>query len=220
MTFDLFDAPGAAAAAEPSREPLAEGAALLRGFAREADAALWVDVRAVIAAAPLRHLITPGGLRMSVAMTNCGALGWVSDRRDYRYDPLDPERAAPWPPMPTSFRALAARAAAEAGFDGFAPDACLINRYLPGNKLSLHQDHDETDLSAPIVSVSLGLPAVFLFGGLLRADKAQRVSLRHGDVVVWGGASRLRFHGVLPLAAGEHALLGSQRINLTFRRAG
>ncbi len=222
MTFDLFDGPGATAAPEPSREPLAKGAALLRGFARgaDADAALCADVRAVIAAAPLRHFITPGGLRMSVAMTNCGALGWVSDRRGYRYDPLDPERAAPWPPMPASFRALAARAAAEAGFDGFAPDACLINRYLPGNKLSLHQDRDETDLSAPIVSISLGLPAVFLFGGLQRADKAQRVSLRHGDVVVWGGASRLRFHGVLPLAAGEHALLGSQRINLTFRRAG
>ncbi len=222
MTFDLFDAPGAASAtaAEPSRESLAEGAALLRGFAREADAALWVDVSAAIAAAPLRHLITPGGLCMSVAMTSCGALGWVSDRRGYRYDPLDPERVAPWPSMPASFRALAARAAAEAGFDGFVPDACLINRYLPGNKLSLHQDRDEADLGAPIVSVSLGLPAVFLFGGLQRADKAQRVSLRHGDVVVWGGASRLRFHGVLPLKAGEHALLGSQRINLTFRRVG
>jgi DNA oxidative demethylase len=217
MTFDLFEAPGAAA--EQSQEPLAEGAAVLRGFAREADAALLSDVRVVIAAAPLRHLTTPGGLRMSVAMTNCGALGWVSDRRGYRYDPLDPERAAPWPPMPESFRALAARAAAEAGFDGFAPDACLINSYLPGTKLSLHQDRDESDLRAPIVSVSLGLPAVFLFGGLQRADKTQRVSLRHGDVVVWGGASRLRFHGVLPLAEGDHAMLGSQRINLTFRRA-
>jgi DNA oxidative demethylase len=217
MTFDLFDAPGAAA--EQSQEPLAEGAAVLRGFAREADAVLLSDVRAVIAAAPPRHLTTPGGLRMSVAMTNCGALGWVSDRRGYRYDPLDPERAAPWPPMPESFRALAARAAAEAGFDGFAPDACLINSYLPGTKLSLHQDRDESDLRAPIVSVSLGLSAVFLFGGLQRADKTQRVSLRHGDVVVWGGASRLRFHGVLPLAEGDHAMLGSQRINLTFRRA-
>ncbi len=218
MTFDFFDASGAPA--ERSNEPLAEGAALLRGFAREADAKLFADIRAVIAAAPLRQLTTPGGLRMSVAMTNCGALGWVSDRRGYRYDALDPECAAPWPPMPASFRALAVRAAAEAGFDDFAPDACLINRYLPGAKLSLHQDRDERDLGAPIVSVSLGLPAVFLFGGLLRADKTQRVSLRHGDVVVWGGASRLRFHGVLPLAAGEHALLGSQRINLTFRRAG
>jgi DNA oxidative demethylase len=217
MTFELFDAPGAAAG--QSQEPLAEGAAVLRGFAREADAVLLSDVCAVIAAAPLRHLTTPGGLRMSVAMTNCGALGWVSDRRGYRYDPLDPERAAPWPPMPESFRALAARAAAEVGFDGFAPDACLINSYLPGTKLSLHQDRDEGDLRAPIVSVSLGLPAVFLFGGWQRTDKTQRVSLRHGDVVVWGGASRLRFHGVLPLAEGDHAMLGSQRINLTFRRA-
>ncbi len=218
MTFDLFDAPGAAT--QRSREPLAEGAAVLRGLARQADAALLADVRAVTAAAPLRHLVTPGGLRMSVAMTNCGALGWVSDRRGYRYDPLDPERASPWPPMPASFREVAAQAAAEAGFDGFVPDACLINCYRPGAKLSLHQDRDESDLCAPIVSVSLGLPAVFLFGGLQRADKTQRVSLRHGDVVVWGGASRLRFHGVLPLAAGDHAMLGPQRINLTFRRAG
>ena len=218
MTFDLFDAPGAIAG--QAREPLAEGAALLRGFAREAEATLFADVCAVIEAAPLRHLTTPGGLRMSVAMTNCGALGWVSDRRGYRYDAVDPERMRPWPTLPDSFRALAARAAAEAGFTGFAPDACLINRYLPGTKLSLHQDRDECDLGAPIVSVSLGLPAVFLFGGLQRAAKTQRVSLRHGDVVVWGGASRLRFHGVMPLAAGDHALLGAQRINLTFRRAG
>ncbi|MEP6874694.1 MAG: DNA oxidative demethylase AlkB [Burkholderiales bacterium] len=217
MTFELFDAPDDA---EPATPPLAEGAMLLRGFARPMQDALLADVRSVIAAAPLRHLTTPGGLRMSVAMTNCGALGWVSERRGYRYDALDPDSGLAWPAMPASFRSLAAQAAARAGFEGFAPDACLINRYRPGARLSLHQDRDEHDFRAPIVSVSLGVPAVFLFGGLQRADKALRVRLQHGDVVVWGGASRLRFHGVLPLADAEHPLLGAQRINLTFRRAG
>ena len=217
MTFDLFDAQDAV---EPATEPIAEGAVVLRAFARAVQDGLLADVTAVIAAAPLRHLVTPGGLRMAVAMTNCGALGWLSDRRGYRYDALDPERGVPWPPMPDSFLRLAREAAAAAGFAGFTPDAGLINRYVPGTKLSLHQDRDERDHGAPIVSVSLGLPAVFLFGGSKRTDKARRVSLRHGDVVVWGGPSRLRFHGVLALADGEHPLLGRQRINLTFRRAG
>ncbi len=217
MTFDLFDAEDDL---EPAREPLAAGAVVLRAFAREMQGGLLADVDAVIAAAPLRHLVTPGGLRMSVAMTNCGALGWLSDRRGYRYDAVDPESGLPWPPMPDSFKQLARRAASAAGFDGFSPDACLINRYLPGTKLSLHQDRDERDHGAPIVSVSLGLPAVFLFGGLKRADKTQRIGLRHGDVVVWGGPARLRFHGVLPLSESEHPRLGRQRINLTFRRAG
>ncbi len=214
MTFALFDA------AEPSTEPLADGAVVLRGFAQAAQHELLADAQAVIAAAPLRHLVTPGGLRMSVAMTNCGALGWVSDRRGYRYAALDPQSGTPWPAMPASFTRFAVRAAAHAGFDDFAPDACLINRYEPGAQLSLHQDRDEHDYAAPIVSVSLGLPAVFLFGGAARADRAQRIPLRHGDVVVWGGPSRLRFHGVLALADGAHALLGRQRINLTFRCAG
>jgi alkylated DNA repair protein (DNA oxidative demethylase) len=157
---------------------------------------------------------------MSVAMSNCGALGWVSDRRGYRYAKDDPLSGRPWPAMPAGWRDLAARAAADAGFDGFAPDACLINQYLPGSKLSLHQDRDEQDLSAPIVSVSLGLPAVFLFGGSQRQDRPQRYRLQHGDVVVWGGPARLAYHGVAPLADGQHALLGRRRINLTFRRAG
>jgi alkylated DNA repair protein (DNA oxidative demethylase) len=217
MTFDLFDAQDDV---EPATEPIADGAVVLRAFARAVQGGLLADVTAVIAAAPLRHLVTPGGLRMSVAMTNCGALGWLSDRRGYRYDAVDPDRGVPWPPMPDSFMRLAREAAAAAGFAGFTPDACLINRYVPGTKLSLHQDRDERDHGAPIVSVSLGLPAVFLFGGLKRTDRAQRLSLRHGDVVVWGGPSRLRFHGVLALADGEHPLLGRQRINLTFRRAG
>jgi alkylated DNA repair protein (DNA oxidative demethylase) len=208
--------------AEPAVDTfvLAPGAVLLRRFAAPVDAALWDAIQAIVARAPFRHMQTPGGFTMAVAMTNCGALGWVSDRRGYRYDAIDPERGLPWPPMPTSFRALAQQAAARAGFEAFAPDACLINRYLPGAKLSLHQDRDERDFGAPIVSVSLGLPALFLFGGLRRADKAMRVVLRHGDVVVWGGPSRLRFHGVLPLADGQHALLGGERINLTLRAAG
>jgi alkylated DNA repair protein (DNA oxidative demethylase) len=156
---------------------------------------------------------------MSVAMTNCGGIGWVTDRTGYRYDALDPESGKPWPAMPSSFRELAGQAAAQAGFDRFSPDACLINRYQPGARMSLHQDKDELDFGAPIVSVSLGLPAIFLFGGLKRSDKASRFRLQHGDIAVWGGPARLLFHGVAPLADGEHPVMGRQRINLTFRKA-
>lgn len=199
--------------------PIADGAALLRGFARAAAAELLADVAHVTASAPFRHMRTPGGLAMSVAMTSCGDVGWVSDVRGYRYDALDPERGAPWPAMPATFRALAARAAEAAGFAAFVPDACLINRYVPGARLTLHQDKDERDFSAPIVSVSLGLPAVFLFGGDARSDRTERIPLAHGDVVVWGGPARLRFHGVRPLDDGAHEATGACRINLTFRRA-
>jgi DNA oxidative demethylase len=164
-------------------------------------------------------MITPGGYRMSVAMTNCGSLGWVTEKTGYRYDAIDPLTQRPWPPMPEAFLRLAAGAAAAAGFANFVPDACLINRYEPGAKLSLHQDRDERDFDQPIVSVSLGIPAVFLFGGLKRADKTARVAVTHGDVVVWGGPARLRYHGVMPLKDAEHALLGRQRINLTLRKA-
>ena len=213
MTTPLFDSDTAV--------PLAPGAVVLRGFALGDEAALLADLAAVIAEAPLRHMITPGGHRMSVAMTNCGALGWVSEASGYRYDPVDPERGAPWPALPASLRRLARDAAMEAGFEGFDPDACLVNRYAPGAKLSLHQDKDERDFGAPIVSVSLGMPATFLFGGMRRSDRTQRVPLAHGDVVVWGGPSRLRYHGVLALRDGEpHGVLGRTRINLTFRRAG
>lgn len=201
------------------RETLAPGAALLRGFAREGDAVLLQAIETVTAQAPFRHLVTPGGYTMSVGMSNCGALGWVSDRSGYRYDPLDPFSGQPWPAMPACFTDLARRAAAQAGFEGFRPDACLINSYEPGARLSLHQDKDEKDFSAPIVSVSLGLPAVFLFGTTRRSDKPQRHRLVHGDVVVWGGPARLAYHGVAPLADGEHPVLGRRRINLTFRRA-
>lgn len=198
---------------------LADGAMLLGGFARSIEAPLLAALADVIAAAPFRHMVTPGGYRMSVAMTNCGAAGWVTDRSGYRYDPVDPETGLRWPEMPAVFADLATRAASAAGFDGFVADACLINRYEPGARLSLHQDRNERDFGAPIVSVSLGLPATFLFGGLKRSDRPRRVPLVHGDVVVWGGPARLAFHGVMPLADGEHPLLGRQRINLTFRRA-
>ena len=203
----------------PSRMPLGDGAVLLGGFARLAEAALLPAVAAVADAAPYRHMVTPGGHRMSVAMTNCGAVGWVTDRTGYRYDRTDPESGLPWPEMSGVFVDLAAEAAARAGFAGFTPDACLINRYEPGARLSLHQDKDERGFEAPIVSVSLGLPATFLFGGVKRSDPLRRVALRHGDVVVWGGPSRLAFHGGAPLAEGEHPVLRRQRINLTFRRA-
>jgi len=202
----------------PSQEAMAERAVLLRGFALALEADLIADLRAVVEQAPFRHMVTPGGHQMSVAMTNCGSVGWVTDRTGYRYDGIDPESGKPWPAMPASFRALAGQAAAQAGFDGFSPEACLINRYQPGARMSLHQDKDETDFAAPIVSVSLGLPAIFLFGGSKRSDRPRRFRLEHGDIAVWGGPTRLAFHGVAPLADGEHALMGRQRINLTFRK--
>ena len=214
MTLDLFAA-DAPALADEALDP---GAVVLRGFALACESALKDDVDRIAAAAPFRHLVTPGGFRMSVAMTNCGELGWVSDRRGYRYDPVDPESGRPWPALPESFRALARDAAARAGYPGFAPDACLVNRYAPGARLSLHQDRDEKDLRAPIVSVSLGLPAVFQWGGDARTDKPRRVALQHGDVAVWGGPSRLRFHGVLALRDGDHPFAGGHRINITFRK--
>lgn len=220
-TPDLF--PGtmpAQSPGPPSRERLADGAWVLRGFALAEASALVDAIGAIAATAPFRHLVTPGGYRMSVAMTNCGRLGWVSDRRGYRYSPRDPLHDRPWPPMPPLFAGLAERAAADAGFPGFAPDACLVNRYEPGARLTLHQDRDEGNYDAPIVSVSLGLPATFLFGGDARTDRQQRIPLQHGDVVAWGGPSRMRFHGVLPLKPGVHALTGGQRLNLTFRKAG
>jgi alkylated DNA repair protein (DNA oxidative demethylase) len=214
MTLALF------ADTEPALadEALDPGAVVLRGFARCRDAALSEAIQAVAADAPFRHLVTPGGFRMSVAMTNCGRLGWVSDRRGYRYDPVDPESGRLWPEMPEAFVSLARAAADRAGYPGFTPDACLMNRYAPGAKLSMHQDRDERDLRAPIVSVSLGLPAVFLWGGDRRADRARRIPLVHGDVVVWGGPARLRYHGVLALKDGEHPFAGAHRINLTFRK--
>jgi DNA oxidative demethylase len=215
MIADLFDSLDA----RPSRETIAEGAMLLRGFARPIQHDLLSAIDGIIARSPFRHMSTPGGYEMSVAMTNCGSLGWVTDRTGYHYDAIDPLSGKPWPEMPPVFRELAGQAAAQAGFAGFQPEACLVNCYEPGARLSLHQDRDERNYDEPIVSVSVGLPATFLWGGLKRADKTRRYRLEHGDVVAWGGVSRLVYHGVAPLADGEHALLGRRRINLTFRKA-
>ena len=214
--MDLFDD----LPSEPDATPtsLGPGALLLRGFVLNEAPALLQAVEAVLQQAPLRHMQTPGGYTMSVATSSCGTLGWVSDPRGYRYATHDPLSGRAWPAMPAVGLALAQQAAALAGYPQFSPDACLINQYQPGAKLSLHQDRDEQDLSAPIVSLSLGLPAVFLFGTPSRQDRPQRYQLVHGDVVVWGGLSRLAFHGVAPLAEGAHVLLGRRRINLTFRQ--
>ena len=211
--MDLFDD----LPPETALTQMAPGAVLLHGFASEGASDLLQAIETVMAQAPFRHWQTPGGYTMSVAMSNCGPLGWVSDARGYRYAALDPLTNQPWPALPACLLDLAQRAAAQAGYPHFAPDACLINQYVPGAKLSLHQDKDERDLRAPIVSLSLGLPAVFLFGTPSRKDRPQRWRLVHGDVVVWGGPARLAFHGVTALAEGEHALLGQRRLNLTFR---
>jgi DNA oxidative demethylase len=213
---DLFDEPAIGGA---DRQEFGPGAVLLRGWALAVGTQILRAVEEVAARAPFRQMSTPGGLEMSVAMTNCGAAGWVTDRHGYRYAPLDPLTGKPWPPMPPVLRELARGAAAAAGYPGFEPDACLLNRYLPGARLSLHQDKDEKDFAHPIVSVSLGLPAIFLFGGLKRTDKPRRIALAHGDVAVWGGPSRLFHHGVLALKDGEHPALGRRRLNLTLRRA-
>lgn len=210
---DLF-----AAQAVGTRTALGQQACVLHGFAAPAANALLADIERIQRVSPFRHLVTPGGRTMSVAMTNCGPFGWCSDRRGYRYDADDPDSGKPWPPMPQAFLRLAADAAGAADFPGYVPDACLINRYAPGTRLTLHQDRDEDDRVAPIVSVSLGLPATFLFGGFARGDRTVRVPLAHGDVVVWGGVDRMRFHGVLPVRDGRHDLLGALRINLTFRK--
>ena len=212
--LDLF------ADAEPWQEPLGPGAIILRRFALQRAAPLLAAIDEVAGQSPFRQMVTPGGYTMSVAMTNCGSLGWATDSRGYLYSPRDPLTDAPWPPLPGAFRTLADAAATAAGYPDFAPDACLINRYLPGAKLSLHQDKDEKELRAPIVSVSLGLPAIFQFGGLKRSDPLKRTLLEHGDVVVWGGPSRLFYHGIQPLKAGEHPATGRCRYNLTFRQTG
>lgn len=214
---DLFDAAGIAE--EPKDLTIAPGAMLLRGFALPRAEGVLGALGGIAARAPFRHLTTPWGAAMSVAMTNCGEAGWLSDRTGYRYDRIDPATGRAWPAMPQCFRALAIAAAEQAGYPDFAPDACLINRYAPGTRLTLHQDKDERDYTHPIVSVSLGLPATFQFGGPQRRDAVRRFVVRHGDVVVWGNETRLAYHGIAELRDGEHPLLGRMRINLTFRRA-
>jgi len=212
LSSDLFDEPAAERVTAP-------GLTHLPGFALPLEQALLADIGKIATAAPFRHMLTPGGQRMSAAMTNCGAVGWVTDRKGYRYDPVDPATGRAWPPLPESFVELAGRAAALAGFERFRPDVCLINRYEPGARMSLHQDRDERDFTAPIVSLSLGLSATFLFGGLRRSDRPYRVPLQHGDVVVWGGATRLAHHGIAPVVDGCHPLVGRMRLNVTMRRA-
>lgn len=216
MINDLF---GGIEPQQNAQETMAEGAVLLRGQAVEWADDLLAAIRAVSAASPFRNMVTPGGHVMSVAMTNCGQAGWITDRRGYRYDGIDPETGQPWPAMPDSFMAVATEAATKAGYPDFRPDACLINRYEPGARLSLHQDRNERDMANPIVSISLGLPVTFQFGGLKRNDPVQKYALLHGDVAVWGGPSRLCYHGVLTLKDGEHPAVGRMRLNLTFRGA-
>jgi alkylated DNA repair protein (DNA oxidative demethylase) len=216
MQLPLFDDPEPT---DPAQDALGPGAVVLRAFAQPYESALLSALATITAAAPFRHMVTPGAFRMSVAMSNCGQVGWVTDRKGYRYAEGDPETGRPWPAMPDAYLTLAQAAASEAGFADFVPDTCLINRYEPGARMSLHQDRNERDFKQPIVSVSLGLPAVFLFGGPRREAKPVRTPLQHGDVVVWGGPARLHYHGVLPLKAGQHPVMGERRINLTFRRA-
>jgi len=200
--------------------PMGPRAFVLRGFALPYVDDLLPSIAAIEQVSPFRHMVTPGGFTMSVALTNCGALGWTTDRRGYRYTGIDPSTERPWPAMPDVLVRLAHEAAEAAGFDNFSPDACLVNRYLPGARLTLHQDKNERNYGAPIVSVSLGMTATFLFGGLKRVDRTAKVPLLHGDVAVWGGEDRLRHHGVMPLKDEPHPLLGSQRINFTVRKAG
>jgi len=214
--FDLF-----ADTEQPRRsEQIGEQSWVLRGFALSRIEQLLPALESVIERAPLRHMMTPGGFSMSVATSSCGALGWITDRSGYRYSAEDPISHQPWPQMPEVFHELAQAAAKQVGFSDFIPDSCLINRYVPGAKMSLHQDKDEHSYAAPIVSLSLGLPAMFLFGGFARSDRSQRISLLHGDMVIWGGVDRLRYHGILPIKYGRHPQLGEQRFNLTFRTAG
>ncbi|AJZ95948.1 DNA oxidative demethylase AlkB [Pseudomonas simiae] len=202
------------------REQIGEQSYVLRGLALPWVERILPELRRVLAQSPFRQMVTPGGFTMSAALSSCGDLGWTTNTSGYRYSPVDPRSQQPWPQMPEVLRQLAVQAAAQAGFFDFAPDACLINRYVPGAKMSLHQDKNERRYSEPVVSISLGLPAIFLFGGHERSDKPRKVSLFHGDVVVWGGVDRLRFHGVMPIKDGVHPIMGPQRINLTFRTAG
>jgi len=218
MTLDLFSEEDARQ--PPRTEQIAAQAFVLRGFALPWIEALLPPLREVLKSAPFRRMVTPGGRTMAVALSNCGELGWISDQQGYRYSAIDPRTGQLWPALPEPIRALAMEAALVAGFADFNPDACLVNRYLPGTRLTLHQDRNERDFSAPVVSVSLGLPAVFALGGLERSDRTRRVPLLHGDVMVWGGVDRLRYHGVLPLAHGTHPVMGAQRINFTLRQAG
>jgi alkylated DNA repair protein (DNA oxidative demethylase) len=213
LPLDLGDS------AERAPTELGEGAVHLPNFAKPLEAALLAQIEMLTQEAPFRRMSTRGGHVMSVALTNCGPLGWVSDQSGYRYSEHDPLTAKPWPLMPRIFAELAQRAALAAGFRRFEPDACLVNCYEPGSKMSLHQDRDELDKRQPIVSVSLGVSAQFLWGGSERNSPTRTITLSSGDVVIFGGASRLNFHGIKRLAVQSHPLTAERRYNLTFRRA-
>ena len=204
----------------PTKQEIIKDVYLLSGFVAPVEREVLTGLASIIQAAPLRQMMTPSGFPMSVTTSNCGQLGWVSDKKGYRYSAVDPVSNTPWPTMPASFLQLAQDAASMAGFANFEPDACLINCYQPGTKMGLHQDKDEQDFTQPIVSVSLGVPAMFQLGGFKRSEKALKLPLYHGDVLVWGGESRLRFHGVMPIKMANHPAFGERRINLTFRKAG
>ncbi|MBM4227503.1 MAG: DNA oxidative demethylase AlkB [Gammaproteobacteria bacterium] len=215
MMEDLFSGTQESTAAGT----LPAGVMLLPGFALALAPQLLEDVARMAIASPPRRMQTPGGHWTSVNMSNCGEVGWVSDRRGYRYEATDPLTGEPWPALPAPWLALAKQAAEHAGFADFMPDACLVNHYAVGTRMGLHQDRDERDFSAPIVSVSLGLPVVFQFGGATRSAPVMRIPLEHGDVIVWGGPARRHYHGVLTLKPGVHPATGAHRINLTFRKA-
>ena len=215
ITHSLFDE-------EPDAsrtEVLFPGAVLLHRYALKLERTFLDELDTLTKISPFRQMLTPGGRKFGVHNTSCGEVGWISDARGYRYVSIDPVSEQPWPTMPREFQQLATDAAEEGGFKHFIPDSCLVNRYAPDIKMSLHQDKDEADFSQPIVSVSLGMSATFVFGGLQRSDKLRRIDLHHGDVLVWGGPARLLFHGIQSIKDQPHPIMGAQRINLTFRRA-
>ena len=203
----------------PERQALGPESWLLRHTLQTTACHLMADIHTLTATHPFQHMVTRGGHTMSVATSSYGSYGWVSDaQKGYRYASSNIETGQPWPPIPAHWLALATALAEKAGFNGFHPDSALINRYAVGARMGLHQDRDEATLAWPIVSLSLGLPARFMFGGKQRQAPVKDFTLLHGDVVVWGGADRLRFHGIRPLKAGHHSLTGPYRYNITFRR--
>lgn len=203
----------------PKKTRIAEGAYWLRGHALPAADLLWAELRKHFATYPPQQMFTPMGYKMSVRSTSMGDAAWVGTKKGYGYASIDTAINQALPPLPSTFLSLANHAATEAGYNDFTPDSCLINCYDIGSKMGLHQDKDERDFNQPIVSVSLGIPATFLFGGAKRSDKPTQIPLTHGDVVVWGGASRLFYHGVQTIKPNKHPLLGELRCNLTFRKA-
>ncbi len=194
-------------------------AVLFKAALKPVASSLLEEIRTISGANPFRQRKTPGGQLMSAAMTNCGAWGWVTDADGYRYSDIEPETGRTWLPIPAVWIQWVNLFCQRAGLGTFNPDACLINRYAPGAGMGLHQDKDEKDLAIPIVSFSLGAPVLFRWGGLNRQEPVSEFLLEHGDVLVWGGADRMRFHGVKKLRRYQHPLTGHYRYNLTFRQS-